>query len=248
MIINEIIIIGGGNSIKEGISLGLKDRIKDKFVIACNYAGVPLKDNNHYFENTFLCCIDDEFYKSTDLKEHPNIYEELKNLPLIICAEKNKFYEIKFPNTILLKKDKEYHRENSLIKGFYLPVILTGIFALSLASYLINFNGTIYLLGYDWSKRIINNPTPVETHYYSKNEINHKGQLHTNWYEKHNPDKYFKTFLNESNLKIYNVIGTPISNIDSFEKIDYLTMFQTLSNVRYNQEELRTYIRRKLCI
>jgi hypothetical protein len=45
--IREIIIIGGGKSISKGLNSGLKDHIKDKFVILTNYA-------YKFFDGTFL--------------------------------------------------------------------------------------------------------------------------------------------------------------------------------------------------
>jgi hypothetical protein len=47
MIPNELIIIGGGASIQEGIALNLKGRIKNKFVIALNFA-------YRHFDHTLL--------------------------------------------------------------------------------------------------------------------------------------------------------------------------------------------------
>ena len=55
MILNECIIIGGGKSVQEGISLGLKERIKDKFVITCNFSC-------YHFDSTLTTYLDKDFY------------------------------------------------------------------------------------------------------------------------------------------------------------------------------------------
>jgi hypothetical protein len=128
---------------------------------------------------------------------------------------------------------------------------LTGIFALTLAEKLEPKN--IFLLGFDWNKRDpktiptgkdYNPKSDLNIHYYDKKEIQHRGLGYVGFYETHNPNNYFKYFEN-SKSKIYNV--SPESNITTFEKIDYPTMFNLLSDVMYNQEDLRQEVRRKLC-
>lgn len=127
---------------------------------------------------------------------------------------------------------------------------LTGIFSIGLASYLMDYKGEIYLLGFDWNK----GPKPLnkekytgysdtKTHFY--NDINHRGIGYTGYYDNHNPDKYFSCFL-DSNLKIYNV--SPDSNINLFEKIDYNTFFNKISNQNINQEKLRAAVKAKLTV
>jgi len=133
--INEVIIIGGGNSIKKAFPLGLQQRLSDKFVITCNYT---YRD----FRGTFLAFLDRNFYVPDYAKNyarppknrHPDIYEELKTLPLIVGINDNGISEFKLDNTILL--DKKYKAN------------LTGIFALKLLD-LLEFRSTVYLLGFD---------------------------------------------------------------------------------------------------
>lgn len=226
MIPNECIIIGGGVSVQEGISLNLKDKIKNKFIILCNYA-------YKHFDGTFLSFYDRNFYHPKD-NQNPNIYEELKNLVLIIGIDHNGVKEFQLPNTILLRKSENYERENAITKGWYTGA-LTGVFALNLASYLLNYNGKIFLLGYDWTKEGI-------THYY--NDISHRGINRVTIYKHHNPHHRFKYFTKEQALKIYNV--SLQSSIEDFEKISYVQFFRQLSNQINNQDELRSFIKQKL--
>ena len=238
--INQCIIIGGGLSIQEGILLGLKEQIKNKFVILVNYAFDT-------FEGTFLTFTDKIFYlpfsarTKEEQSKNPDIYESLKSLPLIIGNDSQKI-EPKYllPNTIIVKQSGSYHREKCLVNGFYVGG-LSGIFAFSLASYLMNYTGEIFLCGYDWNK---GKTTKIEQniHYYG-DKIKHRGSGYVGYYNGHNPDNYFKKFL-EPNLKIYNVSTN--SNIQTFEKINYEHMFNLMNNQEINQEELRNKIKNKL--
>jgi len=239
--------VGGGASIKEGLALGLKDKIKDKFVIACNYAFM------HFDNNTFLAFCDRDFYKPVPKEngtlDNPDIYEELKKLSLIIGIDDGQnIQEFQLPNTLFFKRSKEYRQKDCLENGFYNSELkLTGIFALSLASFLMNYEGTIYLLGFDWTRRQpetideknYNGKSDLDIHYYEK-EIIHRGTGLIGAYERHDADKYFKCFI-EPNLKIYNV--SLQSNIEIFEKIDYNKMFDLLSQKAINQNELRQDIK-----
>jgi hypothetical protein len=232
----EAIIVGGGASIKPHVAL-LQPLLASKFTILTNYAYKT-------FPGTFLAFLDREFYVPDHAKNysdpkivrHPDNYEELKNLPLIIGINENGIEEFKLDNTILL--DKKY-RAN-----------LCGIFALKILDSL-EFKGIIYLLGFDWPRRTglrerdpnYNPKSNLQIHYYDN--IKHRGVGYIGYYENHNPDKTFKKFIRED-VKIYNV--SPESNIECFEKIDYPTFLNLLNYNTYNQEELRQSIKEKLCI
>jgi len=232
--IKEIIIIGGGKSVSDGISLGLKDKIKDKFVIVCNFSFF-------HFDHTLLTCCDREFYRSTNLARHPDIYERLKEEPLIISTMKPKANLIIHPNTILLKRNANYS-DNPLRDGFL--TFLTGIFSLQLA--LLFEPENLFLCGFDYGqlnpkdKKITQ--TKEDIHYYGK-KILHRGSGLVSYYNHNDPDRFFKHF-NNSKSKIFNV--SPQSAIQNFEKVDYPTMFNLMSDVRYNQMELRQQIKDKL--
>ena len=252
---NEGIVIGGGASIKEGLALGLKDHIKNRFVIATNYSFL-------HFDNTFTSFIDKDFYcpsaSAIAAGTYKDYTEELKKVSLIVGINKTfKSTDKILDNTILLKFTNIYNTD-PIHKGFYLGEGsggLTGIFAISLAEFLINYKGILYICGFDWNHRVENKVnrttyTPydktTDTHYYSDSEIHHRGQHWLSFYERHQADGYFLKFI-KNNLKIYNV--SPLSNINCFEKINYEKMFELLSKEEINQEELRTEIKEKLkCI
>jgi hypothetical protein len=234
--IKEIIIIGGGRSIKEGLTLNLKEKIKDKCVLTLNFA------YNH-FDSTATVFIDDQFYKGyitgcgiTCDKEH---VERLKKLPLIIGAYRNylKFY----PNTVPVRFTFSYFHNNPVKRGFYVgDKCLTGIFSLHIAAYLLDYNGSIYCLGFDGG--VINASDTNSTHYYE--DIKHKGINRTQIYTTEPLDLFFRKYLIEKELTIYNV--SPNSNLNSFKKISYPEMFEQLTEEKYNQDELRAQIREKL--
>jgi len=129
MIPNELIIIGGGASIKKGLSLGLHDTLRNRFTCGLNYGF------NYFKDCTYHCFVDRDFYK----KQKPN----LSKLPLIIG--KSGGYN-PMNNTIDLPTATRYFR--NLSGGVY-NANLTGVFALSLGIYLMDA-GNIFLLGYDF--------------------------------------------------------------------------------------------------
>jgi hypothetical protein len=228
--INECIIVGGGSSIKQADFDVLKPLLASKFTILTNYSF-------KHFNGTFLCFMDADFYKWKIGSKNPDIYEELKQLPLIIGINQNGVEEFKLDNTILLPKNKFYDGN------------LTGILALSLACYLLEDKGVIYLLGFDWSKQPIpidkkkyNPNSNLQIHYYDN--ISHRGIGYTGYYDNHNADKSFLPFINKKDVKIFNV--SLESNINDFEKINYSTMFNLLSNIKYDQKELRDLIKNKI--
>lgn len=216
--INNCIIIGGGSSIKEGIDLGLKNFLKNKFIIACNYA-------YKHFPHTLMCFTDRNFYVPSYAKKYPeknpDIYEELKNENLIIGINHNGISEFQLPNTVLVKSIPTLKQIQSPTEGFYTKNFLTGSLALSLACYILNYIGNIFLLGFDWT-------IEGNTHYYTKKELNHHGIGYTTSYQKHNPNYVFKPFTTLKNLNIYNVSMN--SNIECFTKISYSYFFKIIQS------------------
>ncbi len=234
MKIENIICIGGGKSIQDGISLGLKEKIKDKCVLVCNYA-------YKHFVHSCLCFSDKDFYVPLYAKSpthnHPDIYDDLKKEPLILGLNKNQgIEEFILPNTILLNSPN--HIPLDLIP-------LTGIFALYIASFLQPNN--IFLLGYDFTRQnkegtgLQKRYANFDIHYYK--DIKHKGTKMTGFYDRNKPDRYFKIFERISS-KIYNVSLN--SNINNFDKISYTKMFDILTNEELNQSSLREIIKNKL--
>jgi hypothetical protein len=246
MIPKSVVICGGGFSIKEGLSLGLKDALKDTFVITCNYAF-------KHFDNTFTTFVDRAFYKPSEndriIKHYTDYSEELKKLPILIGRAKSMNPEAEiWGNTSFVKTTTKYSTD-PLKNGFYCGILESGncgIFALSIAEFLLDYSGTIYLLGFDWNKQ----PTK-DSHYYSKEELNHGGQGQTYFYERYDASMMFKQFV-KSHLKIYNVSMN--SGIECFDKLSYgqfldaMAVEYVFNNKVNNQEALREEILYKLKI
>ncbi len=221
-------IIGGGYFIKEHIPQ-IQELIKDQFVITTNFSC-------YHFDSTLTTFIDLDYILGILFRkpnEAPIInlshIEKIKSLPLLIGNGNNNL-----PNVINLKLSGKYS-QNILVDGCY--GCLTGIYSITLASWLMDFQGEIYLLGFDWTKE-------GQTHYYT--DILHRGIGKIDFYNKHNPTKFFEVFNEKQpKVKIYNV--SPSSNIESFEKINYHQMFKKIGNYPINQNELRQKIKKKLC-
>jgi len=220
---NQLIILGGGTSLREGISKGLWDKLQNTWTFGLNYS-------YKYFASTCQLFIDDKFYTGQK--------EELAKLPLIIGRNR----QIKtLPNTILLPaSNSKYDRD--LLCGVY-KASLVGIFALSLAIKILD-KGEIYLLGYDYSGQGKDNKGRANTHFY-QGEINHRGIGKINYYDmKGRAGKDFGVYKDEKKIKIYNV--SPKSHINIFDKISYEDFFKKLDKKQYNQDLLRTEIKNKL--
>ena len=221
----QLVIIGGGFSVKEGLSLNLWDKLKGHFVIGTNYA---YKFNDFTF-NTF---VDSTFYNTQKL--------ELEKLPLIIGQCRN--IKIKLPNTLAIPSNSVYNRD---LKGGIHSAKLTGIYTLSLGIYLLDV-GEIFLLGFDMgsvTKECDNKKRPY-THWY-QDQFEHRGVGKTSYYDVRDRDKKdYGCFGQEKLVKIWNV--SPLSKINVFEKIDYKTFFEKLNSEIFEQEELREYIKIQL--
>jgi len=242
---NQLILVGGGSTIKEGIEKGLWDKLKDRYTIALNYS-------YKHLNSTFLTYVDAKFYEGRET------HAEVANLPLIVGKRHMADRGI-HPNTILLPSMPFWNRE--LNPGIY-SAILCGIWALSLGIYLLD-EGEIFLLGYDFGEvrtekqeeqlghigeiiRISQKDKEGQplTHYY-QGEVKHNGVGRVNWYNgKDRAERAFSPFKNEVKCKIYNV--SLISKIKTFPKISYDDFLGRLDNVIVNQDELRTEIRNKL--
>lgn len=244
MNIDSIIIIGGGSSINKGIFLGLKERIKNKCVLLCNYA-------YRYFDGTALVFTDalnneNDFYYVN--------YNDIIKFPLSFGCDRNLGIKKDCKNIIWLNHSDNWIGIDKFKEGVYSGV-LAGYFAISTAMFLLNKIGNIYLLGFDWTKRtkkeklegisaypyLKNNKEKVITHFYNDA---HRGQGYTSYYETTNPNTMFEPFLNEKKIHIYNV--SPQSNIQIFPKINYLEFFKRINKTQnYNNINLNIYIRSK---
>ena len=221
----QLVIIGGGFSIKEGLSLNLWDKLKGHFVIGTNYA---YKFNDFTF-NTF---VDSTFYNTGK--------EELDKLPMIIGQARN--VKAKGSNLIPLQCGSTWDRT---LKGGCYSARLCGIYTLSLAIYLLD-EGDLFLLGYDngaITKELDNKKRKI-SHWY-QGEIEHRGVGRVNYYDiKDRGERDYGVYKQEQRVRIYNV--SLQSNIPVFPKISYEEFFQKLDTNLYNQDELRLLIKTKL--
>ena len=230
---NQLVIIGGGASIKEGISKGLWDKLKDNFVFGLNYS------YNHFPNPTAQIFVDNKFYEEK--------VGELKKLPLVIGKWNSNVIKLikkeKINNTILLKAVSQYYR--NIIHGVY-KSSLCGIFALTLAIYLLDEEGEIYLLGYDYSGQGKDKKGKAITHYYQgEPSLRHRGWSKTNYYDTRDRAKRdFEPYLKEKKIKIYNVSIN--SHIPTFPKITYDEFFNRLATRPQNQDQLRSWIKTQL--
>jgi len=242
----QIIIIGGGTSISEGRAKGLWDKIKGKFIIGLNYSF------NYLPNPTFQCFVDNTFYNE--------VYSKIGYLPLIIGSKKK--VEKELPNTIFLPAISKYYKD---IKHGVYKNSLVGLYALTLAIYLANPGDEIYLLGMDYGEKrksdftkVLKKPAELNkvmirdeknramTHFY-QGEINHRGIGKINYYNgKNRVEQDYKWYKQIKDIKIYNVSLVSKIPEDIFPKISYDEFFKKLDKDTYNQDELRTEIRRKL--
>jgi len=222
---SQLILLGGGSSLKEGIDMGLFEKIKGKFSIGTNYS-------YKFFPSTLQVFVDSTFYNTQRL--------ELEKLPLIIGQCRN--IKVKLPNTLAIPSNSVYNRD--LVGGVH-SAKLSGIYALTLGIHLLD-SGDLFLLGYDLGavSKDKDDKGRVKTHFY-QGITDHRGVGKTSYYDVRDRDKKdFGCFAQEKKIHIYNV--SPLSNINVFEKIDYKTFFEKLNSEIFNQEELREYIKIQL--
>jgi len=247
--IEQIIIQGGGSSIKELMDDNLFERLINSCLLGVNFS---FRD----YLPTALCCADFKFYSGKikpiyyNNKLIKNAYDdsfrkELKNLPLIIApgredllnniTEKNE--KVRMDNTLFLNYltahqyyGKKQNKENSIY-----GIDLSGIWALGVACKL--NPKEIYLLGFDFGD------FGNGTHYYNHTKHRGIGAVSRDWYNNNQADYYFMPFVKDySNIKIYNV--SLKSKITCFEKINKESFFNKIKRLPNNlsQEALRKQI------
>jgi len=221
----NVIIIGGGYSVREGIEKNLWHKIQEKEIWSLNsvFKKMPYRPTKQLW-------VDAGFYKH----EADNL-QKLFEKGVHLVAENNRVLEnrkeiLKFNTT----RDKTQYRglesanSNLIFKG---RMGLTGIFSISLAISL--QYDEIFLLGFDWGSSSIENKN---THWYQdeieKLNIRSTGAGKPLIYMTRN-DKIkdditdFEVFLNMPS-KIWNV--SPNSNIPYFDKISYEEFFIKIKN------------------
>ncbi len=219
----QLILIGGGASITEGIDKGLWQRLEGTWTIGLNYS-------YKYFLSTCLCFVDKDFY----------FQEKLDSQPLIIGNSNGIKEDKQLPNTIVIRDTAKYDRNLTL--GIY-KASLVGLYALSLAIYLLD-EGEIYLLGYDYDSQGRDKDKNFLTHFY-QGDFRHRGIGKVNYYQsKGRTDRDFGVYKNEKKIKIYNV-GLE-SKIDVFPKLSYDQFFKQLDKRNYHQNFIKEYIIEKL--
>ena len=226
---DRLIIVGGGNSMVDGIEKDLWNKISKEYTFGIN-------SSIYFHEPTIPVFCDWYFYKSNK--------EELDKYYLVLgkfdgkIGKSNKHKCQQGDNLILLKPNKDYYGADSWERGFY-SAILTGCFSLTIGIAL-GFK-EIYLLGYDFTE--ING----KTHFYQKDSLNNqvigkitmdsgniscgigkddRGRYRTGCYNK-SPELYFNEYKKvKEGVKIYNV--SPESKITTFPKISYTKFFKIL--------------------
>jgi len=242
---NRAIIYASGNSISNGIKLGLSNYLEHEVVFGIN-------DNIQFIWPTAAMFGDWTAYASR--------FDLYKQHPLVIGRYDTHFtHQIegsipcpKQDNLILLPGSGKYNGAEGLSKGLY-SAVLTGAFALSLAIRL-GFH-QIFLLGFD------NKEINGKTHFYQ--DVPNAGQYTdyegnpTTGVGKDEHGNFRTSFYNHTDnsindlwkpfeveeAMIYNVSLS--SRISTFFKIGYCSMFKILKEnpIKINQEEVQKEIR-----
>jgi len=206
----DIVIFGGGYSVKKELENGLAERVKDREVWAINY----IYENLPYPPKR-LVFVDNSFHQQNK--------EELKRLNSLGVEIHAKFHPrldpfIKTHLTYRNRTDPDYTPEKVFIGSHG----LSGVFALSLA--VKEQYDRIFALGYDWGSP---SNAVKETHTNTKSDGAGKVSIYLNPDDK--PNEHLKSFDDFKDFKnIYNV--SPISHIKVFQKITYEEMYMMLEN------------------
>jgi len=204
-----------------------------------------------------------------------NVWESYKDdlvkLPLLVTCDDVDKKHLNYPNMQKIKVSYEtLISKDNLLTGY--PIFygnVTGTMALHLACCLakpkiflrgsldINskpnhkFNyreSNIYLFGFDYGAGDVVKGKKL-THFFQDQGVDYMGFGKTKTYTKAYADRYFDKFKN-IDCNIYNVVGTPISQIDSFPKISYAEFFQQhlpkIELPKISQPELQTNIHQLL--
>jgi len=221
----SVILVGGGASVKEGISKGLWEKIKSKTIWSCNYAFMTMP----YLPKRQLW-VDRSFFKNNlpALNELAN-----KNVEMVCKANSlaTPLPKVIGYNGIRTRADyfgKLGIEKNKIFCGMQGFV---GTFALHIA--ICEGYNEIFLLGYDYGIPPGENQGTF-THFY-QNKLNVKstgmGRPEVYQDDKKNIKKDIEDylmFLQEKDIKIWNV--SMKSNIDCFEKITYERFFKQCQN------------------
>lgn len=219
----EVVIVGGGYSVKEGIEKGLWDKIKGKEIWSLNFAYrfMPYLPTRELWGDL-------PFFKN-NISDLQRLYEakvelHAKNRPLY----HTNLYEGKIHTYEVTPHWNEH--EKKVYNGTSLGLV--GTFALSLACK--QGYDVIYLLGYDFGAK---SNTDLNTHFYvdeaQKHNIQSTGLKNPNvFYEGGVSIKAqvtdYDNYKTAYQCKIYNVSRD--SNIHSFQKITYDEFFSLIED------------------
>ncbi len=129
------VIVGGGSSVREGLRMGLWDRISDTQIFAVNYTGLKMP-----YAPDLACWLDHHY--------PPDIQKAFAELPCLKYSKHLGAYgDTEAMNVTNSPKDFPACLEQNV--QFVGQRTISGIFALSLAVWL--KCRRIFLLGYDWN-------------------------------------------------------------------------------------------------
>jgi len=225
----EVIIIGGGNSVREGIDKGLWDKIKGKEIWSLNsvFKLMPYLPSKQLW-------VDNSFFKH-EIGELQKLHKQgvhmiSKNYRRLADLDK----EItQYGST---RDIKNYHGKQAIEKNeiFYGRMGLCGQFALSLAVAMKFIN--IFLIGYDFGSKSLEEK---KTHWYQDKikdlNIHSNGAGRPQVYLK--PDgkprrelEDWKVYLRETDVNIWNV--SLISHLTYYPRISYEEFFEKLEKLK----------------
>jgi len=253
----ELYIIGGGRSITQGLSLGLPDKLEGKCCLTLNHSmfNYPTTcgvfcDYSHFYEKNFVKSKEPQpelmvgkFHEEMTYQKNERLYSQIR-------------LDLHCGKVILLNPSAHIY-DRTLKQGCY-SHLLSGLFALSLAIYLLDV-GKIFLIGFDAGCNPIDDKTKFKMYKGNKIAIADNGKVLTHaystfhegqgkvgiYYNKANDVvKMFEVFRPEQQVKIYNVSQS--SRIETFEKISYEQMFGLMNNERNEQRDYQNWIRESL--
>ncbi len=242
----QLIIVGGGPSISEGIKKSLWERLANRFTISMNF-------NYRYLDSTILTFVDPEFrngymreehkrhkWKGTEQERLDHI-KILDSLPLIIGQNPEEVLK-RHSNTILFHSSAEYHGRDSIKDDMIFRPNLCGVFSLTLGICLLDV-GEIFLLGYDAGGVGFFGKDQPHTHFYQDTGFKHRGIGKINYYDDNHEERDYGVYKNDPKIKIYNVgLNSKIPD-HIFQKVSYSEFFGLLDAQKYTQDVLRSSVR-----
>jgi len=220
------ILVGGGKSVRTGISSNLWEEIKGQEIWSLNYAYKLMP-----YLPTRQCFVDYNFFRNNEDDLH-----DLASKGVPIHAKKNSklnHIDSKFIKQYNTVRQKVFRGRTALVEPpeahlFVGTMGLVGCFSLSLA--IAEGYDIIYLLGYDFG---VTSYTDKDTHWYQdKISVKSTGVGNPNVYWNKETIKKevtdFDVYLQVPDLKIYNV--SMLSNINAFPKITYQEFYKQVKD------------------